>query len=205
MKRLLWAGAGILLLGAIVWLVYTYRADLGLSGHAGGQQASSAAWRAVDRSADGFKVDMPAGVTQTEIPAFNERGALEPVRVIQASIDPETTYAVAWAETPPVERAGIGDGPDRTLDYARDGALKRTGTTLIDESRNERYGNPSRDFSARNSDGGILNARLILAGARLYMLVATFPNPGARRNDDLNRFFSSFNLTAAVRPSPRTE
>ncbi|MGA2572179.1 MAG: hypothetical protein ABSF23_16855 [Terracidiphilus sp.] len=201
------------MLGAIFWLVCTDRADLGLSGlvgrkegsNGGSQHLSPAAWRTVDRAADGFNADMPAGVTRTQIPAYHEQGVMEPVQMIQASIDPETTYAVAWAEIHPVERAGTGEGADKTLDMARDGALGRTQTTLIGESRGDRYGYPSRDFSARNANGGVLNARLVLAGTRLCLLVATFPNTGTRRDDDLNRFFASFSLTLAARPSQRTE
>ena len=78
---------------------------------------------------------------------------------------------------------------------ARDGALGRTQTTLLSESRDNRNGYPSRDFSARNAGGGILNARLILAGNRLYLLIATFPAASARRDEDVNHFFDSFSLT----------
>jgi hypothetical protein len=39
-----------------------------------------------------------------------------------------------------------------------------------------------------------MNSRLILAGKRLYMLTATFPTGGARRDEDVARFFSSFTL-----------
>jgi hypothetical protein len=88
---------------------------------------------------------------------------------------------------------------------ARDGALGRTQTTLVGESRGDCYGYPSRDFPARSASGGILNARLVLAGTRLYLLVATFPNAAARRDDDVNRFFASFSLTSAAPPSQRTE
>ncbi len=148
---------------------------------------------------------MPASVTETQVPAYNDRGVVEPARMIEASADSETIFAVAWAENPPVQRANSGDGTDKTLDLARDGALVRTQTTLVGESRSQRYGYPARDFSARNANGGILNARLVLAGPRLYLLVATFPNAAARRDDDVNRFFGSFSLTSAAPPSQRTE
>lgn len=208
--------ASVLFLGAIAYLGYTYRADIGLSGRLGGsegsnggppsgQNSSSAAWQTVDRTPDGFKVEMPANATQTQIPAYSGQGALEPVKMIEASADSETTYAVAWADDPPVERAGTGEGAEKTLDMARDGALGRTQTALIGESRDSHYGYPSRDFSARNANGGILNARLVLAGTHLYMLVATFPSVGARRDQDVNRFFSSFNLMSAARPSQQNE
>ena len=73
--------------------------------------------------------------------------------MIYAYPDSQTTYAVTWADNPPVERAS-GDGAERTLDMARDGALARTQATLIGESSD----------TARR-----------LSGARLFR-----PQPGRR-------------------------
>ena len=142
---------------------------------------------------------MPAAVSETEIPAYNADGGAEQVPMIEASIDsssggPETTYAVAWADNPPVEQAA-GEDQEKTLDMARDGALGRTQTSLVSESRREIDGHVSREFVARNARGGILNGRLILAGTHLYMLMATFPGTEEWREEDVNRFFESFKLT----------
>lgn len=200
----------ILVIGAIAFCVYRYRADLGLVSHPGTQESESSeqtsselhpaaiVWLTLDRSPDGFKVEMPSGTRQTQIPAYDQRGNVDQVDMIYAYPDSQTTYAVTWADDPPVERAS-GDGPDRTLDMARDGALARTQSTLIGESRVNRSGFPARDFSGRNGGGGIFNARLILAGKRLYMLIAAFPAAGARNDEDVNRFFDSFTLTSAAR------
>lgn len=191
----------------MAYLVYEYRADFGLAGPRSNQESSNGgqtnpdlrpariAWQTVNRAADGFKVEMPASASETQVPAYTEQGVAEQVEMIEASFEPATTYAVAWADNPPVERVSSGEGAERTLDMARDGALGRTQTTLLSESRDNHNGYPSRDFSARNAGGGILNARLILAGTRLYMLIATFPAASARRDEDVNHFFDSFSLT----------
>lgn len=194
---------GILLIGAIAYLVWEYRADFGLggSGSGGGANpgAGQIAWQTVDRSADGFKVEMPAAVSETQIPAYSDHGEVEQVPMIEATVDsqnggPDTTYAVAWADNPPVEQAA-GEDAEKTLDMARDGALGRTQTSLVTESHREIDGHESREFVARNAGGGILNGRLILAGTHLYMLIATFPGTEERREEDVNRFFESFKLT----------
>jgi predicted Zn-dependent protease len=39
-----------------------------------------------------------------------------------------------------------------------------------------------------------MDARLIYAGDRLYMLVAAFPSARARRDQNVARFFNSFKL-----------
>lgn len=199
-KRSLTLVFGIVLLGVIAYLVFEYRADFGQGGQRNaakpGMLSAQIAWQIVDRSAEGFKVEMPAGAGETQVPAYTGQGVVEQVEMIEASLDPETTYAVAWADNPPVERVSSGEGAERTLDMARDGALGRTQTTLLSESRDNRNGYPARDFSARNAGGGILNARLILAGTRLYMLIATFPAASVRHDEDVNHFFNSFSLTA---------
>lgn len=193
---------GIVLIGVIGYLVYEYRGDFGLGGAGDGQGKGAnpgeprghAAWQTIDRSADGFKVQVPAAASETQIPAYTGSGVVEQVEMIEAQVAPDTTYAVAWADNPPVERAASED-PEKTLDMARDGALGRTQTSLISESRGEIDGHASREFQARNAGGGILNGRLILAGTHLYMLMATFPGTEEWREEDVNRFFESFSLT----------
>ena len=199
MKRPFSLVFGILLIGVVAYLVWEYRADFGLGGSGGGggtnPGAGAMAWQTIDRSADGFKVQMPAAaVSETQIPAYSDHGVVEQVPMIEASIDPDTTYAVAWADNPPVERAA-GEDAEKTLDMARDGALGRTQTSLVSESRREIDGHVSREFVARNAGGGILNGRLILAGTHLYMLMATFPGTEEWREEDVHRFFESFKLT----------
>ena len=190
-KRPLTLVLGILATSAIAFLVYEYRGDFGLGGRGNGTKID---WETVNRSADGFTVQLPAGVSATLVPAYTERGMVEQIEMIEAQVDPDTTYAVAWADNPPVERAA-GEDTDKTLNMARDGALGRTQTTLVMESRGKIGGYASREILARNARGGILNGRLILAGTHLYMLIGTFPSTSARRDEDVKRFFDSFSLT----------
>ena len=211
---------GVAVMGAISYCVYVFRIQLGLVGPPtrqpttssntgpnsgansnmdGTQSAQSSPpifWQLIDRPGDGFKVEMPAGVTEAQVPAYDARGGAHPIDMIESSPSPKATFAVTWAENPPVER-GSGGNSEETLDRARDGALARTQTTLIGESRSKREGYLESDFSARNDSGGTLGARLILAKARLYMLIATYPSANARHDDDVNRFFNSFCIVSA--------
>ena len=195
---------GIVLIGVIGYLVYEYRGDFEMGGAGNGQgnwanpgeRGGHAAWQTIDRSADGFKVQVPAAASETQIPAYTGSGVVEQVEMIEAQVAPDTTYAVAWADNPPVERAASED-PEKTLDMARDGALGRTQTSLISESRGEIDGHASREFQARNAGGGIPNGRLILAGTHLYMMITTLPATSARSEEDVKAFFDSFSLTTA--------
>ena len=204
----------ILVLGGIY--VYRHRQDLGLVSPAGKEPGSRVAeiaqteqtaqathpanivWQSVDRTPDGFKIEMPADLKQIKVPAYNEQGGPEQVDMIYAYPDSETCFSVAWADNPPVERVNSHE-PDRTLDMARDDAIARTQTTLVTQSEISQQGFPGRDFSARSLGGGVINSRLVLARKRLYMLTAAFPSAAARRDEDVSRFFNSFSVVAATK------
>lgn len=196
---------GVLLTGSVY--IYLHRVDLGLvsppvadgestysagsSGSGVSAQPARIVWQKVDRSPDGFKIEMPADSKEMQIPAYNGTGGAEQVDMLYAYPDAETSYSLAWADNPPVARAS-NMAVDKTLDTARDDALARTQSTMVSESKNSRHGYPARDFVGRNAGGGIFNARLVLVGPRLYMMIAAFPSDTARRPQDVARFFDSF-------------
>ena len=208
MRRVFYIALAIILVLGLLFL-YSRRADLGFgrsapdtsgltpnSGLPGSpSHPAQIVWQSIDRTPDGFKVDMPADVKEIQVPAYNEQGGAEQVDMIYAYPDSETCFSVAWADSPPVERVN-SNVPDRTLDMARDDAMARTQTTLVEQSSFSQQGFPGRYFSSRNLGGGVMNSRLVLARHRLYMLTATFPTAGARRDEDVARFFSSFNVVA---------
>jgi hypothetical protein len=189
----------ILILGIVY--IYLHRQELGLTGLPGFGVSEDASadqntpahmnWQKVDRSHDGFRVEMPAEVQELQVPAYNEHGGTEEVEMILCNPNADTSFSVAWEDDPPVARIN-GHAPDRTMDMARDDALARTQTILIEEYRTNMDGFPARDFVGRNVNGGIISSRMIFAGQRLYLLSAAFTSSKARRDKDVTRFFSSF-------------
>ena len=206
-RKWVYFAAFVVVIGVIAYFVYQHRAWLGLGSAGGGVpteetntdlEPAHVSWHAVDRVQDGFRIEMPSDTSEIQIPAYNVKGDAEEMEMIVANPNAETTYAIAWDDNPPVERVS-GQAVERTLDNARDGALARTQTTLIGESHANYLGYPARDFSGQNQSGGLFNARLILAGTKLYMIIAAFPAPSARRDEDVNHFFDSFKLTSSAR------
>jgi len=157
-------------------------------------------WQVVNRSSEGFKVEMPADVKKTQVQAYNEKGGSDEISMIIASPDADSAYAVSWADDPPVVRMS-DHTPEHILETAKQGALARTQTSQVNETRTNPGGNPGRDFVGRNAGGGGISARLIYAGKRLYMLTATFPSDSARRDQDITRFFNSFSITSSTAAS----
>jgi hypothetical protein len=189
----------LVFIGAI--LIFGHRTEIGFlrswlpahrtEGLVVSSRASQLTWQPVDEASQGFKIEMPGNPANAIAQADNEIGSTEPIRMIQVKPDNDHTYAVAWADKPPVAR--VNDlVPDKTIDQARDGALARTSTTLVSEIRSNPQGYPGRDVVAHNAGGGILDARFIFAGTRLYMLIATAPSASSRHEQDVIRFFNSF-------------
>ena len=178
--------------GAYFYFYRGFRPGMPLS-VAGGESAGSAQirWQSVTRPDDGFKIEMPADPKETQVPAYNEMGGTEPVRLLYCSPDADTLFALAWGDNPPVSRVNHRV-PEPTLNQARDGLLQRTQTTLVTETKTIDQGFPARDITARNSGGGFLDARFVLVNDRLYTLMALYPSMNARREQDVVRFFNSF-------------
>jgi hypothetical protein len=200
----------VLLIAAGVY-VYLHRQELGASGlftsrtassDSSGEPSTPAAeparinWQTVDRPQYGFKLEMPSDTREIQLPAYTENGGTKPINMTYASPDSATTFSVTWADNPPVVEAS-NRTLDRIMDMARDGALERSQTTLVSESRSAPGGNPARDFIARNAGGGVMDTRLLMVGKRLYMLTAAFPSMSARREQDVTRFFNSFHAAEA--------
>ncbi len=211
MSRWVYLGLTVLAAVAVVY-IYLHRQQLGLvSGPSStvaqdqsGQPVNTEmfpahiVWQKVDRTPDGFQVQMPENPQEIQIPAYNSSGGADQVGMLFSTPDAETTYSIAWADDPPVVRAER-DVPQQVLDTARDGALARTQTSLVNESKTTVQGFPARDFTGRNGEGGLFDARMILAGKRLYMLIAAFPSGSAMRQQDVTQFFDDFRLTPSGR------
>lgn len=194
----------IVVTGATIYCIYCYRVELGIvrrpadfSAPASGE-SHPMNWRLVDRPADGFMVEMPAEAIDSRASAFTGSGIQEEIPLIEASPRPDSRFAVAWDDDPPVERAA-GDEAEDTLDRAQTGALARTQAVLTGEWQSRGSGYAERDFTGRISGGGVLNARMILAGRRLFMLLATASSQSPERDAEVARFFNSFRLTAPAR------
>jgi len=204
-RRLIYFIVFVVVVVAIAYIVYEHRAWLGLSSAGGGVptdvtnadlQPAHVSWRAVDRTQDGFRIDMPSDASEEQIPAYTANGGAEQMEMLVAMPNADTTYAIVWDDNPPVERAS-GEAVEKTLNNARDGALARTHTTLIGETHAKYLGYPARNFSGRNDSGGLFEARLILAGKKLYMMIVALPAASARRDEDVNHFFDSLKLNGA--------
>jgi len=151
-------------------------------------------WQSYTNDDGGYRVEVPDSVRADTVPAYNQEGSTEPIHMQIAHIEGNVSYAIAWADNPPITRISR-TSPESTLDMARDGAMDRTHTKLITESKLMIQGFPARDFQASTQPGSaFLYARLVYAGQRLYMLTVIYPNAETLHEQDTIRFFNSFKI-----------
>lgn len=207
-----WGYVGLLIiLVSLGYMLYRHRQELGFASPAPAASQTVVAnepepapqpvkieWQSVDRTMEGFKIEMPANAHLIKIPAYNEHGGSEQVDMLYAYPDPQICYSISWEQNPPVERIN-NRVPDRTLDMALVDALERSQTTLVSKSEISQQGFPGREFTAHNIGGGVFNSRLVLARHRLYMLTAAYPSADARRDEDVTHFFNSFSVVVPSR------
>jgi hypothetical protein len=177
--------------GAYFYFYRGFRPGLPGGGSGSEDSAAQIRWQFINRPDEGFKIEMPADAKETQVPAYNEMGGSEPIRMLYSGPDADTIFALAWGDNPPVARVNHR-APDLTLDQARDGMLTRTQTTLASETKSLAHGFPARDITAKNAGGGSLDARFVLVNDRLYTLMALYPSMNARREQDVTRFYNSF-------------
>jgi hypothetical protein len=192
---------GILVLigGVYVW---GHRSELfgmlpgkGVLGFGQKSDASQTEWKPIDETTQGFKLEMPGDPKQVVVQATTAAGLTEPVNMLLVKPDADHSYAIAWAEKPPVAR--MNDlVADKTLDQARDGSLARTETTKVSEIRTNPQGYPGRDIVSRNAGGGMMDTRFIYARPRLYMLTASSPSAAGRNEEEIIHFFNSFTIAS---------
>lgn len=150
-------------------------------------------WQMSNQASYGFQIEVPSTPVETTALATNEHGAHEPVKMLMAHPDANSTFAIAWEDNPPVARVH-GDEVDAIFDAARTQAIDATYTAQLSERRDTDQGYPARQFVAKNSNGGYLDARFIWASPRLYMLIATYPSDQDRNEADITHFFQSFKV-----------
>ena len=81
--------------------------------------------------------------------------------------------------------------PQKTLDGARNGAIKNVSGKLISETSINFHGLPARDIRIEISKKALVTTRLILAGPRFYQLMFIAPTDKGHEQD-ISKFFDSF-------------
>jgi len=101
-----------------------------------------------------------------------------------------TAYMCSYAED---ENIG-SKSPDEVLETARDGSLSKTQGTVITQKRLTVQGYPALEMQARARGNSLLDARIVVAGKRLYLIMAVATVEQDREVNAIRRMFDSFKV-----------
>jgi hypothetical protein len=99
--------------------------------------------------------------------------------------------AVAYADYP--EQLINSTDPQKTLDGARNGAIKNVSGRLVSETSISFHGLPARDVRIEIPNKAFVTARFILASPRFYELMLIAPTDKGHEQD-ISQFFNSFTI-----------
>lgn len=143
------------------------------------------------RAPDGkFSIELPAEPATETVQVPIENGGTKPMIIVSAETSKSTEYTCSYIEDETVQ----SESPDQALDSARDGSLKKTQGTLISQERLALAGFPALDMKAHTRGDSLLDARMLIAGKRLYMIVAVTTVESDREPRTIQRVFDSFRV-----------
>ncbi|HEX7285606.1 MAG TPA: hypothetical protein VF532_05455 [Candidatus Angelobacter sp.] len=136
-----------------------------------------------------FSIELPGqpAIETTQAPLDDGRTA--PMTLVSVQPTGSTAYMCSYVENDNF----ANKTPDEILEAARDGSLKKTQGTLVSQSRLTVQGYPALDIQAQARENSVTDSRMVLAGKRLYMIVAV---AGAQEREPktVQRVFNSFKM-----------
>ena len=143
------------------------------------------------RAPDGkFSIELPAQPTIETVQVPIEGGGTRPMIIVSAETSKSIGYTCSYIEDETVQ----SKSPDEALESARDGSLKKTHGTLISQVRLTIAGFPALDMKAHTRADSLLDSRTLIAGERLYMIVAVTTVESDREPRTIQRVFDSFKV-----------
>ena len=96
----------------------------------------------------------------------------------------------SYAEDENIEKKS----PDEALESGRDGSLRKIQGTVISQRRMTVQGYPALEMQARARGESLVDSRMIVAGKRLYMIMAVASVQQDREPKTIQRMFESFKV-----------
>ena len=91
-------------------------------------------------------------------------------------------------------RVSARNRPDQALESARDGSLGKIQGALLNQKRIEVQGYPALEMQARARGNSLVDSRMIVAGNRLYMIMAVATVEQDREPKTVRRVFESLRI-----------
>lgn len=147
-------------------------------------------WQTYTAPDNSFTVELPGKPLSETTQAPIEGGGTKPMTLVSVKPTTRTAYMCSYAED---ENIG-SKSPDEVLEAARDGSLSKTQGTVISQKRLTVQGYPALEIQARARGNSLLDARIVVAGKRLYVIMAVATGEQDREANAIRRIFDSFKV-----------
>jgi hypothetical protein len=148
-------------------------------------------WQTYTPADSSFSIQLPAkpSVEPTNIPLAG--GGTTKANVISAAPNDHTVYMITYMEDPSVGQRS----PDQTLDAARDGGLGKIQGTVLSQKKITVQGYPGLDIQARARGNSLADFRIVVAGNRMFMIMAVATVEEDREPKTIRRMLDSFKIS----------
>lgn len=147
-------------------------------------------WKTYAAPDGSFSIEFPGQPTVETKQSPVEGGATRTITMVSVQTTSSTVYTCTYFEDETLSTRS----PDDVLESARDGSLNKTQGTVITQSRLTVQGYPALEMQARARGNSLLDSRMILAGKRLYMVMAVATTGQDREAKTVRRVIDSFRI-----------
>lgn len=149
----------------------------------------SRTWQTYTAPDGTFSVELP-GKPSVETISVPLEGRTVPMTLVSVNPTSSTVYACSYVE----DEAVAKKSSDQALESARDGSLRKTEGTVINQKRLTVQGYPALEMQANARGNSLLDSRFIIVGKRLYTIMAVTTVKQDREAQTIQRVFESFNI-----------
>lgn len=152
-------------------------------------------WKQFESKECRFKINFPAGVTQTSQPVKTAAGTLT-LHVFQADVSSDTAnnnlmYMVNYSAMPDSLNSTRKEKMDAFFEGSINGMARNINGTVLSQKNVDYKGYPGREVRVDLQGQATLTVKLILIENRYYILMAITSVP-KEPNADIKKFFDSF-------------
>jgi len=147
-------------------------------------------WKTYTAPDGSFSIEFPGQPAIETKQAPVDGGGRRTITIVSVQATSSTVYTCDYFE----DETFSSRSPDNVLESARDGSLSKTQGTVITQNRLTVQGYPALDMQAHARGNSLLDSRMILAGKRMYMIMAVATAEQDREAKTVQRMRDSFHI-----------
>jgi hypothetical protein len=147
-------------------------------------------WRTYNAPDGSFSIELPGEPTVKTVQIPAEGGSTRVATILNVEATKSTGFTCTYIDDESIQTKS----PDQAFESTRDGSLRETQGTLISQERLTIQGFPAVDVHASAAGNSLLDSRMVLAGKRLYMIVAESTPAEGRDPTTIRRVLDSFKI-----------